>query len=96
MNPYIKTPYQVRRHGDPWEELGRAVAWQAAKDWLEAVHTLKTRCGPGGSAQKETRKKAEEMREECEEFFRSRWFVCLTGANGRRVLRILKKVVGEP
>ena len=67
---------------NPYEDLAVAVAAQAAQDWRGAVRVLKRR--PRNEA-------ARQVRDECEEFFRSEWFETLTNLDGRVILRKLKQ-----
>lgn len=65
-----------------YKELANAIVLQAVKDWRSAVRTLKKR--PWYDQAKRTRN-------ECERFFRSIWFVELTGLDGRVILKKLKQ-----
>lgn len=67
---------------EPYENLKTAIVMQAVKDWRKAVRYLKKH--PDSS-------EAEAMKADCEEFFKSDWFVTLTGMNGNRILRRLEQ-----
>lgn len=73
-------------NGD-YEELANAVIVQAAKDWRKAVRTLKKH------PQYRT---ANQMRAECECFFKSEWFMVLTNVEGSYLLGKLKKEENIP
>ena len=66
----------------PHENLANAIVLQAVKDWRSAVRTLKKR--PRYDP-------AKQMRNECEEFFRSEWFTVLTNVDGNAILRKLRQ-----
>lgn len=67
---------------EPHENLANAIVLQAVKDWRSAVRTLKKR--PRYDP-------AKQMRNECEEFFRSEWFTVLTNVDGNVILRKLRQ-----
>ena len=67
---------------EQYKELANAIVLQAVKDWRWAVHTLKEYPGY---------EQARHMRSDCERFFRSVWFVELTGVDGRVILRKLRE-----
>ena len=69
----------------PYENLANAIVLQAVKDWRSAVRTLKKR--PRYDP-------AKQMKNECEEFFRSEWFTVLTNVDGRIILKKLKQEEG--
>lgn len=69
---------------DPYEALANAVIIQAAKDYRKALRILRNN----------PRKKAA-MREaeECEDFFRSKWYTCLTNVEGEYMIERLRQEV---
>ncbi len=68
-----------------YEKLAVAIVMQAVRDWRSSVRKLNKR---------PIYDPAREMRDECERFFRSGWFMALTGANGSYILLKLKKEEG--
>jgi len=65
-----------------WVNLSNAVVLQAARDYREARGKLK----------KNPRdKEAKLMIADCEEFFRSGWFMAFTDLDGKALLRQLKE-----
>ena len=67
---------------DPYEELGNAVVLQAVKDYREAVKKLSL-------GKKNT--VAEQMKNECERFFKSGHFNIFTELDGKALLSQLEK-----
>lgn len=67
---------------DPYEELGNAVVLQAVKDYREAVKKL-------SHGKKNTA--AEQMKNECERFFKSGHFNIFTELDGVALLSQLEK-----
>ncbi len=66
---------------DGFEVLVRAVVLQALEDYRRARRILRRR---------PDRESARLMVRDVERFFRSAWFSCLTGLDGRKVLERLK------
>lgn len=73
---------------DEYQLLANAIVLQAANDWKRANMELK-------KAKPLSRKwlSWENLRKECEEFFRSEWCGELTGLDGNYILERLKKGV---
>ena len=69
---------------DPYQKLGNAVVLQAVKDYREAVKKLS--CGKKNKA-------AEQMKAECEKFFKSDYFNTFTKLDGKVLLAQLEKEV---
>ncbi len=69
----------------PYEELGNAVVILAAKDWREAVSKLKH-----GRKNKD----AEIMKDDCERFFKSKYFSAFSTIDGNLILAKLEKEEG--
>ncbi len=67
---------------DPYENLANAIILMAVKDWRTATNTLKRKPEHFDSLQKKN---------ECERFFRSRWFGVLTRLDGESLLDELEK-----
>ena len=67
---------------EPYEELANAVILLAVKDWRMAATTLKRKPGHFEALQRKN---------ECEHFFRSRWFGRLTRLDGAMLLEELRK-----
>ena len=65
-----------------YAKLATAIVLQAVRDWRSAVRKLKKR---------PRYEPAKQMKDECERFFRSGWFMALTGADGSYILLKLKK-----
>lgn len=69
---------------DPYEELGKAVVLQAVDDYRDAVKKL-------SHGRKNTA--AEQMKKECERFFKSEYFNVFTQLDGNALLSQLEKEV---
>ena len=65
-----------------WEELANAVVLQAVKDWRDSVKKL---------GRNKNLYKAQDMKDECERFFRSPEFNIFTALDGNMVLMKLKR-----
>ena len=83
MEKRIVSQQQLNRQ---FQELANGVIIQAAEDYREALQQLKI------NPQNE---RALHMKEECEEFFRSRWFRLMTRVGGIWLMRRLRKEVKE-
>ena len=68
-----------------YDKLANTIVMQAVRDWRFSVRKLKKR--PRYNP-------AREMRDECERFFLSGWFVALTNVDGNVILNELKKEEG--
>lgn len=69
---------------NPFEKLANAIVIQAAKDYAEALKTLKKY--PRDA-------EAKQMRNDCESFFRSSWYKALTLVDGEFLIRKLQTEV---
>lgn len=69
---------------NPYRELANAIVIQAAHDYRKALRELK---------QNKDYEPALDMKRDCERFFRSAWFSCLTELNGEALMHDLKKEV---
>ncbi len=69
---------------DPYEEFANAVILTAVKDWRDAMKVLK---------RGRKNAKAESMRKECEDFFRSSTFKVFTQLDGEMLLKRLESEV---
>ena len=67
---------------NPYENLAHAVILQAVKDYRWARKKLK---------QNPKKREAKLMIEDCERFFRSKWFTALTTVDGVTLLRKLEE-----
>ncbi len=67
-----------------WEELANAVVLQAVKDWRDSVKKLK-------NGRKNTN--AQDMKDECEKFFKSPEFSIFTAVDGNLILMKLQREV---
>ena len=83
MEKRIVSQQQLNRR---FQELANGVIIQAAEDYREALQQLKI------NPQNE---RAMHMKEECEEFFRSRWFRRMTRVGGIWLMHRLRKEVKE-
>lgn len=68
--------------GDPWENLANGIIMQAVSDYRAALRRY--------------RRHGEENADmhECERFFRSQWFGCLTSVEGEYLIRRLREEAG--
>lgn len=73
------------RNLNPYEELGNAVVLQAVKDYRDAVKKL---------SRGKVNHAAEQMKAECERFFRSGHFNIFTSLDGNVLLSQLEKEAG--
>lgn len=71
-------PQEICQAG--YDALVRAVVAQAAADWRHSVKAGKARTKAAG-----------DLRDECERFFRSKWFEALTGVRGDYILEKLRR-----
>lgn len=71
---------------DPFEALANAVVVQASNDFRKAVKLLSK--GKKNNA-------AEDLKKECEEFFRSKRFSAFTSLDGEVLLSMLEKEANE-
>lgn len=69
---------------EPHEELANAIIKQAAVDYRKALSTLQK--SPKYNAALETKS-------ECERFFRSSWFACLTTLDGETLINMIAKEI---
>ena len=69
---------------DIWQDLANAIIIQAAKDYRRALHTLKKYPSHG---------KAQRVKTEVEQFFRSDWYADLSRIDGEVLLRRLNAEV---
>lgn len=67
---------------EPYEELGNAVVLQAVKDYRESKATLK---------RNHKNYAAQNMKAECERFFKSRYFSIFSAIDGKSLLAQLEK-----
>lgn len=72
------------RNLNPYEELGNAVVLQAVKDYRDAVKKL---------SRGKVNQAAEQMKAECERFFKSSYFNLFTTLDGNALLSQLEKEV---
>ena len=70
---------------DPYQELGNAVVLQAVKDYRDAVKKL---------SRGKVNHAAEQMKNECERFFKSSHFNIFTNLDGNVLLSQLEKEAG--
>lgn len=81
MSKYVpKTPGTKMT---PWHDLANAIVISAAKDYQAALHRL--RRNPNS-------KTAKTEIADLEQFFRSKWYGCLTDIPGEVLIRKLKEV----
>lgn len=73
------------RNINPYEELGNAVVLQAVKDYRDAVKKL---------FRGKVNHAAEQMKAECERFFKSSHFNIFTNLDGNVLLSQLEKEAG--
>ena len=69
---------------DNWEALAYAIILQAVEDYRKCRRLVR---------RKPNQFEAQKMIREIERFFRSKWFMQLTGADGNVILEQLKKEV---
>lgn len=69
---------------DIWQDLANAIIIQAAKDYRRALRTLKAHPSHG---------KAQKIKTEVEQFFRSDWYAALSRVDGEVLLRRLNAEV---
>jgi len=69
----------------PYEDLAQAIVLSGVKDWRAAVKKLEKR---------PKHEPSQQVKAECERFFRSRWIGILTSLDGAAILRRLKQEVG--
>jgi len=69
---------------DNWEALANAIILQAVEDYRKCRRLVR---------RKPNQFEAQKMIREIERFFRSKWFMQLTGADGNVILEQLKKEV---
>ena len=69
---------------NPYQALGNAVVLQAVKDYRDAVKKL---------SRGKTNTAAEQMKNECERFFKSSYFNLFTTLDGNALLSQLEKEV---
>ena len=69
---------------NPFEELANAIVIQAARDYTKALKKLKKY--PRDA-------EAKQMRNDCENFFRSPWYKTLTSVDGEFLIRKLQAEV---
>lgn len=69
---------------DPYENLANAIILQAVDDYRKALKLLV--CNPGSL-------KGQRDKNDCERFFRSPWFRCLTEIDGEFLIRKLMEEV---
>lgn len=69
---------------DIWQDLANAIIIQAAKDYRRALRTLKAYPSHG---------KAQRVKTEVEQFFRSDWYAALSRVDGEVLLRRLNAEV---
>ncbi len=67
---------------DGYQALGNAVVLQAARDWRSAMRTLR---------KNRRNRAAQQMKDECEEFFLSGYFNLWTQLDGKALLEMLRK-----
>ena len=72
------------RNLNPYEELGNAVVLQAVKDYRDAVKKL---------SRGKVNHAAEQMKAECERFFKSSYFNLFTELDGKLLLSQLEREV---
>ena len=70
---------------NPYEKLANAIIIQAAKDYTDALKTLKK------YPRDDT---ANAAKNDCERFFRSSWYEALTSVDGEYIIRKLRREVG--
>lgn len=68
--------------GDPYENLANAIIMQAVSDYRSALRQYRRHGKPN-----------REMME-CEKFFRSQWFGCLTEVDGEYLIRKIREEAG--
>lgn len=73
---------------EAYENLSNAIIVQAFEDHMGAVRTMRT-----FSWDKKCKEylQAQRTKEECERFFRSDWFKCLTTVDGEALIRVLER-----
>jgi hypothetical protein len=68
--------------GDPYENLANAIILQAVSDYRAALRRYRRHGRPDREL------------EDCERFFRSQWFGCLTGVDGEYLIRKIREEAG--
>ena len=70
---------------DPYENLANAIVITAAKDYRDALRSLK---------RNKNNNNAKRMKEEVERFFNSDWYSVLTDLDGAFLMRKIQEEVG--
>ena len=70
---------------DPYENLANAIVITAAKDYRDALRSLK---------RNKSNNNAKRMKEEVERFFNSDWYSVLTDLDGAFLMRKIQEEVG--
>jgi len=76
----------MMRSSDPYEDLANAIVLGAVKDYRDALKKL--RKNPRNQA-------AAILRDDCERFFRSKWYSVLTSVDPEYLIERLKEEVGS-
>ena len=72
-------------------DLANAVVLQATIDWEESVEIIRKMKHSKRRDKKSIIRRAKRRKADCEEFFKSAWFVTLTNLDGKQLLKDLEK-----